>query len=178
MDVPVLLVVLQEGTFFIPGIVAVVEQDQQRKRPKTEHRTLPRSKRRVFRHGEAMSGIQRDYLGKKEDPTTPLFGAEFGWMFRVSKGRFQVLMEDIMGSQHSFFKPSLQDGHERYSVEARLLLPLKTFAYGVPSHTFIDYFQMSPQYARDCCKYFANVVKNLHSNEFLRCPTKQDIKIL
>jgi hypothetical protein len=53
---------------------------------------------------------------------------------------------------------------------------LKTFAYGVPPHTFIDYFQMSPQYASDCCKHFAVVIKHLYTTEFLRVPTPEDIR--
>jgi hypothetical protein len=38
------------------------------------------------------------------DPTTPLHGAEFKLMIRLSKGRFQVLMEDVIVSKYSFFK--------------------------------------------------------------------------
>jgi hypothetical protein len=37
------------------------------------------------------------------------------------------------------------DGLDKSSLATRLLLPLKSLAYGVPPHTFIDYFQMSPQ---------------------------------
>jgi hypothetical protein len=108
-----------------------LEEEHHRKRPKTDHRTLSRSQRRKFNHDDALYSIKRYYLGKREEPTTPLFGAEFTWMFRASRSRFQVLMEDIMNSQHEFFKPSPQDGHERCSLEAKLLLPLKTFAFGV-----------------------------------------------
>jgi hypothetical protein len=111
---------------------------------------LPPSQRRVFKHDEALNAIQRDYLGKIEDPSTPLFGKEFHWTFKISRGRFQVLMEDIMGSQHDFFNLSPRDGHEKCPVEARQLLTLKTFSYGVPPHIFMVYLQMSPQYAGDC----------------------------
>ena len=166
MDIPVLLSVLQAGTICLTTVVEIVQEETQRKR-KIDHRTLPRSQRRIFRHDESLRDIRRDYLGNKEDPTTPLFGKEFTWMFRICRSRFQVLMEDIMGSQHPFFKPSLQDGYERCSIEARILLPLKTFAYGVPPHTFIDYFQMSPQYARDCCKQFARLVNKLYVDEYV-----------
>ena len=117
------------------------------KRMKTDHRTLPRNNRRDFRHEDALRCIQRDYLGLMGDPSTPLLGSEFKLMFRLSRGRFQVLMEDINASNYRFFRRSDDDGFLRTSMEARLLLPLKTLAYGVPPHTFIDYFQMSPQYA-------------------------------
>jgi hypothetical protein len=88
MDIPVLLAVLQSGTIPLEAIVDSIEHKNQRKQ-KTDHRTLPRSQRRLFKHDEALNAIQRDYLGKIEDPTTPLFGKEFHWMFRISRGRFQ-----------------------------------------------------------------------------------------
>jgi ribosomal protein L32 len=151
-----------------------IETDAKRQ---IDHRTLPRKKRREFRHQDALKCIQRDYLGIMGDPTiTPLFGTEFKLMFRISKGRFQVLMEDLMASNYSFYKTSHMDGFQRTSIEARLLLPLKTMAYGVPHHTFIDYFQMSEGYARECCKHFCKALKLVYSSEYLRCPTKRDMK--
>jgi hypothetical protein len=50
-------------------------------------------------------------------------------------------MEDAMASNIIFFKSNGKDGRSKSSLAARLLLPLKTLAYGVPPHTFIDYFQ-------------------------------------
>jgi hypothetical protein len=55
-----------------------------------------------FRHAEALHCITRDYLGIPGDPLTPLFGEEFKTMFRLSRARFQVLMEDIQASGISF----------------------------------------------------------------------------
>jgi hypothetical protein len=124
MDLPLLLSVLQAGSICLTAVTAVceaVEEEHHRKRPKTDHRILSRSQRREVNHDDALYSFKRDYLGKREEPTTPLFGAEFTWMFRVSRSRFQVLMEDIMNSQHEFFKPSPQDGHERCSLETKLL---------------------------------------------------------
>jgi hypothetical protein len=97
-------------------------------------------------------------------------------MFRLSRGRFQVLMEDVMASNIGFFKSTVRDGFDRSSLAARLLLPLKTLVYGVPSHTFIDYFQMSPHYARECCKEFDNAMRTIYMKEFLRLPTATDLK--
>jgi hypothetical protein len=56
------------------------------------------------------------------------------------------------------------------------LLPLKSLAYGVPPHTFIEYFQMSPQYARECCKEFDKAMRSIYMKEFLRLPTATDPK--
>ena len=142
-----------------------------------DHRQLPRSKRRKFRHDEADHCIKRDYLGLPGDPSTPLLGAEFKNMFRLSKTRFQVLMEDVMAANISFYqkKRNLHAG-DQASLEAQLLLPIKCLAYGVPSHTFIDYFQMSKQYARDCCRQFDVAIKRIYQEEYLRLPTVDDLK--
>ncbi|KAG7367865.1 plant transposon protein [Nitzschia inconspicua] len=64
----------------------------------------------------------------------------------------------------------------RASLEAKLLLPIKTLAYGVPPHTFIDYFQMSPEYARECCRQFDIAVKIIYAQEYLRLPTSDDLR--
>jgi hypothetical protein len=57
-----------------------------------------------------------------------------------------------------------------------MLLPIKCLADGVPSHTFIDYFQMSKQYARECCQQFDVAIKTIYSEEYLRLPTVNDLK--
>ncbi|KAG7354314.1 hypothetical protein IV203_003670 [Nitzschia inconspicua] len=44
-----------------------------------------------------------------------------------------------------YHKPPDPFGRAIASVEARRLLPLKTLAYRVPPHTFIDFFQMSKE---------------------------------
>jgi hypothetical protein len=48
-----------------------------------------------------------------------------------------------MASNNNFFKSSGRDGCRKSSLAASLLPPLKTLAYGVPPHTFMDYFRMS-----------------------------------
>jgi hypothetical protein len=68
-----LLIVIQAGTI---AALEIVQHEEQKNFLKTDHRTLPRSQRQIFRHDEALNCIRRDYLGKKEDLTTPLFGAE------------------------------------------------------------------------------------------------------
>jgi hypothetical protein len=93
----------------------------------------------MVQHEQALACIHRDYLGD-----TPLLGAEFKLMFRLSRGHFQVLMEDVMASNISFFKTTAKNGFDKSSLAARLLLPLKSLAYEVPPHMFIDYFQMTP----------------------------------
>jgi hypothetical protein len=60
--------------------------------------------------------------------------------------------------------------------EAKILLPLKNFAYGVPPHTFINYFQMSKGLAARSCDVFALSMKLLYNEEYLRSPDALDLK--
>ena len=98
-------------------------------------------------------------------------------MFRITKRRFQVMMEDIQGHQIKLnaTNPSA-NGIPGASFEAKLLLPLKCLAYGVPSHTFCDFFQMSKQLARDCCQQFDLAIKRCYQKEYLRLPSAEDLK--
>jgi hypothetical protein len=157
-------------------VMITMLQQPPAKRMQRDHRTLPRDNRRDFFHADVLRCIGRDFTGLMGYPRTPLHGSQFKLFSRLSRGRFQVLMEDLTASIYRFFKVSDNDGFSRTSIEARLLLPLKTLAYGVPSHTFIDYFQISPQYASSCCKHFCKAVKLVYQNEFLRRPTQDDMK--
>lgn len=138
-----------------------------------EHRHYPRSKRLKFRYSEATHCINRDYLGP-----VPLFpDKQFDEMFRISRSRFQRLLEDVGNSGLRFYtKTTDAAGREGASIEARLLLPLKTLAYGVAPKTFRDYFQMSKTQARECCNNFDATIKLLYEKEYLRVPTKADLK--
>ncbi|KAG7366472.1 plant transposon protein [Nitzschia inconspicua] len=84
---------------------------------------------------------------------------------------------DIGASEIRFYqKKKNLDVDEQASLEAKILLPIKTLAYGVPPHTFIDYFQMSPEYARECCRQFDIAVKIIYAQEYLRLPTSDDLR--
>ena len=62
------------------------------------------------------------------------------------------------------------------SLESKILLPLKTFAYGTAEHAFSDYFQMSKALASKCCEEFANMMRCIYSEEYLRIPDANDLK--
>jgi hypothetical protein len=133
--------------------------------------------RRLFHHQDALHCIRRDYLGLAGDPKTPLLGKEFALMFRISRGRFQLMMEHVMAAEIPFYSGNVSaNGDTVASLEARLLLPLKSLAYGVPPHTFIDYFQMSPPLARVCCIEFDRMIKRIYANKFLKLPSAQEVK--
>jgi hypothetical protein len=147
-------------------------QDSDNDDDKGDHRQLPRAQRHQFKHGEALSCINRDYLGPD-----PLFGKEFDLMFRISRQHFQKLLEDVGNSGAKFYLEKRDAlNREVASMEARLLLPLKTLAYGVAHHCFCDYFQMSRNFARKCCMELDKALKSLYAEEFLRLPTKEDLK--
>jgi hypothetical protein len=100
-------------------------------------------------------------------------------MFRLSRQRFQLMMEDVMAKGVKFYNISTnRHGNPASSLQARLLLPIKTLAYGVPPHAFADYFQMSLQFAHECCKQFDRAIKKCYMKEFLRLPTAQDLEAI
>ena len=135
------------------------------------HKKKPRSKRRVFDHAGALRVIQEKYLG----PHPEFNGKEFEEMFRLSRSRFQRLLEDFMGSGIRFYCSGRTEGA---SVEAKLLLPLKTLAFGVSTQTFRDSFNMSAEYARDCCFKFDKGFRDIYASEYLRKPTASDLKAI
>lgn len=147
-----------------------------------DHRSLPRGPRTRWRHEDALYCIQRDYLGIPGDPSTPLMkGDQFVTHFRIKKERFLKIMDHVANGEYRFYKYCLPGDTKNgtcASLEARLLLPLKSIAYGVPTHTFQDYFQMSKTLASDCGKYFDTTIKSLYEEEFLRIPTPEDLRSL
>jgi Plant transposon protein len=149
------------------------DDDSGEAKEKENHRTFPRGKRKVYDHDHCAIGLNRDYLR-----LVPLFdGKEFETMFRISKSRFQRLMEDIAASQNSFYLNTVDAaGKQGSSFHARLLLPLKTMAYGVAYHMLRDHFQMSRTAARNCCIVFHKTIKELYEKEYLRLPTEKDVK--
>jgi hypothetical protein len=79
-------------------------------------------------------------------------------MFRLLRSCVQRIIEDVMsttvGDVHRFYARSMDaTGKMGASYEAKILLPFKTFAYGFPSHTFIDYLQMSKVYLQGVVMY-------------------------
>jgi hypothetical protein len=55
----------------------------------------------------------------------PLFGKEFHLMFRLSRPRFEILMQAIKGKEIKFYMTETDgDGNTASSFQARLLLPL------------------------------------------------------
>jgi hypothetical protein len=106
-----------------------------------------------------------------------LFGQEFG----LSRARVQILLDDFgrFSETNPFYNTFRVDkfGRVGASLEAKILLPLKTLAYGVAPHTlFCDYFQMSVPMARECYKQFLDTVCHLYMAEYLGLPSAADLR--
>jgi hypothetical protein len=142
-----------------------------------DHRTLPRSRRKVYAHAAALHCIRRDYLGGIGE-VGPLHGAEFKTMFRVSLSRFERIVRVII-PRNGFYSGN-EDATKRAvpSWQARVLLPLKCIAFGAPPHAFIDYFSMSKTQARCCMENFVQTMAECFNEEYLRNPTAADVSAI
>ena len=129
-----------------------------------EHRHNKRSKRRTFDPQRVYDSLQRSHLGPDA-----LFGKEFHMYFRLSRPRVQVILEKLGNSDDPFYKSFRRDKYGRVgpSLEAKVLLPLRTVVYGVAPHCFCDVFEMSHTMARDCCKRFNKAMSDYSGDEFI-----------
>jgi hypothetical protein len=82
----------------------------------------------------ALKCIQRDFTGRADLDFIPLYGKEFSRIFRISRTRFQKMMEDVVASGIQFIS-----------------LPMQCLAFGIPVTAVAPYFQMSTTMAFDCC---------------------------
>ncbi len=143
---------------------------------KSDHRILPRGKRRIFDHARPLQYIMADFLGLG----STFNGKKFEMTFRVCRAMFERMMFDIKRNNNSFYQHQNGTvglaGNSTVSFEARLMLPWKCLADGVPPHTFADYFQMSKNMARECIKKFSLVMEDVYAKEYLRLPTPADLK--
>jgi hypothetical protein len=115
------------------------------------------------------------YFWKRESPNHSTLRCSV-WLFvHGQQEPISDLLRGHYGFAVSFLHTATTSWHERCSIEARVLLSLKTDANEVPPHTFIDYFQMLRQCASACCKHFVIVVLKLFREVLLRCPTKDDL---
>jgi hypothetical protein len=134
-----------------------------------DHRSNPRKKRRKFNHKRALESVLQDYVGPE-----PLYDdGGFQATFRVTKQRFDRILNDVIESNNSFFFPK---DNAQASPFVRLLYPLKTLAYGTSSSAFEDYFQLSNTMAGTCSEEFDLAICNLYTREYLRQPTSIDLQ--
>jgi hypothetical protein len=87
-------------------------------------------------------------------------------------------MEVLAGSGDQYYVPTVPFGVTGPSLEAQILLPLRTLVYyGVADHTFCPCFSMmAPTTARVSCHKFNKAMTQNFGGEFLRLPTAADLK--
>lgn len=161
----------------VAALGAVMDDDGSKQRRGEDGESIKRSTRTPFRHDDAAYQIGRDFCGLVGDDLTPIFkDKQFELYFRISRSRFQRLMEDIMQHNNPFYSEKTDAvGRKPASFHAKLMLPLKTLAYGVANHCFGDYFQMSPELCRQCLFEFCHSVYEIYKGEYLRIPTEADM---
>jgi Plant transposon protein len=139
---------------------------------KRDHRTLPRRKKRKFDHERALDCIRADLTG----PDATFIGKDFKMYFRISRSRFQQIME-MFGHHGGAFYSGKADcvGNPTASLEAKLLLPLQTLAYGVATHSFCLYYQMSKTLAAKSCAMFHKTFLRLYRKKYLKKPNQEDM---
>ncbi len=120
----------------------------------------------------ALGGIT--YAG---DLTMPILkDRNFEMMFQLWRTRVQKIFEDVMHSNNACYLSGCDDtGPKGALLEAKILLPLTTMAFGMASHAFCDYFQISKPLAVRCCDEFALMIKDMYSLEYLWVPDENDL---
>jgi hypothetical protein len=126
-----------------------------------------RGSKAIYQHYRALEAIYTNFFDQ-----AALYGPTFKSYFRPSRPRVQLLMEVLAGTGDPFYVTTVQFGVTGPSLEARILLPLRTLAYGgVADHTFCPCFSMAPTTARACCREFNRAMTTRHfAHEFLRLP--------
>ena len=97
---------------------------------RVNHQSHRRSKRRKYDHRAVLQRIKTDFF----TPSCVFNGKDFIAFFRISRARFQRLLEDIGASGIPFYSHN-SNNRKATSLEAKILLPLKTLAYGVSYNT-------------------------------------------
>lgn len=129
--------------------------------------------RTEFHTDEAAERINRDFLAD----ASVFNGSAFQDYFRISRTRFQRILEDVCNAGIKFYSGGRSANlNPVSSIEARLLLPIKTLAFGVAAHAFADYFQISKPFAHACCAQFDIAINQIYSSEYMRPPTAVDLK--
>jgi hypothetical protein len=138
-----------------------------------ENEDEPVAKRKCFNYERARLAIQEDYLGPQ-----PQYDRCFERIFRVSRGIVEKILQ-VAGNATPFFTQRiLLTGEPGICPEAKVLIALKQFAYGISCSGFIAYFQMGLTSGRNCMKELAKVIANSDElrGKYLRSMTPADAR--
>jgi hypothetical protein len=148
------------------AVALLLDDDSDDEEDRGDHRRKSRNARTQYDHAEYKRRIDRDFLG----PTPKV---KFNKVFRISKERFMAIHEDIKESKNPFFFNKKGSGA---CPEARMLLPLKCLAFGLPPHAIAYDFGLSDELARECCVQFDNAMCQLYVNTYMRQPSADDLR--
>jgi predicted nucleic-acid-binding Zn-ribbon protein len=137
-----------------------------------DHRKLPRTKRRKMDHGRTRMCIEEDYFS----PNCHFNGSEFKRMFRVSRTQFEKIACRLAANSSFYTEQTDATGVPGSSVEAKIMIALKTVGFGCSPFAFRDYFQMSQTLARKCFDTFVDLMPFIFEDEYLRFPSKDDVR--
>ena len=119
-------------------------------------RKLVKAEQSAFLRRRALSFIKSDYLGPE-----PRF--DFQRSFKISTTSFYRLKDDVLKSNIPYYQPS-DDKTDPY-LEAKLLLPLESFARGIPFQAKVDYYGMTFREAQTACTQFEDALLKLYVPE-------------
>lgn len=137
----------------------------------------PRKKRRPNRYNwqRARDNIQKDYFG----PLPTFDDGQFARTFRVTKAIAEEMLL-VCGNHMVYFTETVHNITKQPNIDpkAKLLIALKTLAYGVSPTAFLDYFQMGDTTACECLIKFCQCIRadaNLQQR-FMRPMSREDAK--
>ena len=110
-------------------------------------------------HKRVLSFIKIDYLG----PNPNFSDKGFKKSHKISRTSFYRLKDDVLKSNIPYYQAS--DDEADPSLEAKLMLPLQTFARGISFLTFMNYFGMSPDEAHEACAQLEDALLKLYVPE-------------
>jgi len=89
----------------------------------------------------------RDYLAND----CLFYESEFSRHFMVLRGRFELMARKLVAIDPKFYSEKRSANKKPVaSIQAKILLPLKSISHGVAPAAFADYFQMSDTLADLC----------------------------
>ncbi|XP_048605407.1 uncharacterized protein LOC125582965 [Brassica napus] len=134
-------------------------------------------KTRIFierKREEGKDQLWNDYFS--ETPTFP--HNIFRRRFRMNKTLFLRIVHRLE-QEVDYFKPS-QDATGRSSLTAlqKCTAAIRQLAYGGGADTVDEYVRLGETTARKCLHHFTNAIIHLFGDEYLRCPTPEDLQRL
>jgi Plant transposon protein len=130
-------------------------------------------KKKKYDYERAYRCVQYDYLG-----IDPLFEKQFDRVFRVTRGIVEQIIQLAGNSSEFFTHRQMATGEMGIYPEVKVLMALKTLAFGCSSAAFMDYFQMGTTSARECVRQLCRIISKSPTlrDKYLRKMNRNDAK--